>query len=228
MLLDEDPATLIHHTIGNFNIDPDKNAVGRINESLSALQQARDLRLREAESALRRLSRTLSTLKSQHAETTSTHSPTAHTNHILSLDTQKFRLAKTAADLEIENDHLSTTLLTLQAKLADLESQGLEGDDAEQSKRDMEDETLLRLKIYRSLKIDVEADGGAADRNGTGAAAAAAEAAAGADRGGAGVAGGAGFNKAIIRNPKKGDVHVVHIDPKFSRFFYANYFWGSM
>ena len=71
MLLDEDPATvctqesqsfrpsesnllqLIHHTIGNFNILPDKQAVSRINESLSALQQARDLRLREAESALK-------------------------------------------------------------------------------------------------------------------------------------------------------------------------------
>jgi len=69
MLLDEDPATvsfifkfsnattnkiqLIHHTIGNFNIQPDKLAVARINESLSTLQQARDLRVREAESAVK-------------------------------------------------------------------------------------------------------------------------------------------------------------------------------
>lgn len=44
---------LIHHTIGNFNIYPDKNALGRINDSLSTLQQARDLRLREAESKLK-------------------------------------------------------------------------------------------------------------------------------------------------------------------------------
>ncbi|KFY86519.1 hypothetical protein V498_07489 [Pseudogymnoascus sp. VKM F-4517 (FW-2822)] len=55
MLLDEDPATLIHHTIGNFNIQPDKLAVSRINESLSTLQQARDLRLREAENSLKTL-----------------------------------------------------------------------------------------------------------------------------------------------------------------------------
>lgn len=53
MLLDEDPATLIRHTLGNFNIVPDKSAVARINESLSTLQQARDLRVREAESALK-------------------------------------------------------------------------------------------------------------------------------------------------------------------------------
>lgn len=44
---------LIHHTIGNFNILPDKLAVARINESLSTLQQARELRLREAEGALK-------------------------------------------------------------------------------------------------------------------------------------------------------------------------------
>lgn len=53
MLLDEDPATLIHHTIGNFNITADRHAVSRINESLSTLQQARELRIREAESALK-------------------------------------------------------------------------------------------------------------------------------------------------------------------------------
>merc|ERR1711939_91652 len=56
MLPDEDPTTLIRHTIENFNIQPDKHAVARVNESLSTLQQARDLRVREAESALTQLS----------------------------------------------------------------------------------------------------------------------------------------------------------------------------
>lgn len=36
------------------------------------------------------------------------------------------------------------------------------------------------------------------------------------------------YSKAVIRNTSKGDVHVVNIDPKFSRFFYANYFWQTM
>ena len=36
------------------------------------------------------------------------------------------------------------------------------------------------------------------------------------------------YNKATIGNTKKGDVHVVNIDPKFSKFFYANYFWQTM
>jgi len=36
------------------------------------------------------------------------------------------------------------------------------------------------------------------------------------------------YNKATINNAKKGDVHVVNIDPKFSRWFYADYFWQTM
>ena len=56
----------------------------------------------------------------------------------------------------------------------------------------------LKLKVYRSLGIDVEADNAG------------------------------NYNKAVIRNNQKGDVHVVNIDPKFSRFFYANYFWQTM
>lgn len=57
----------------------------------------------------------------------------------------------------------------------------------------------LKLKVYRSLGIDVEAD----PQSGI-------------------------YNKAVIRNAAKGDVHVVNVDPKFSRFFYANYFWGTL
>lgn len=57
----------------------------------------------------------------------------------------------------------------------------------------------LKLKLYRTLGIDVEAD------QTTGQ-----------------------YNKAVIRNAAKGDVHVVNIDPKFSRQFYTNYFWRTM
>ncbi|KAI9718554.1 MAG: kinetochore-associated Ndc80 complex subunit spc24 [Candelaria pacifica] len=198
MLLDEDPATLIHHTIGNFNIQPDKLALGRINESLSTLQQARDLRVREAESALKKLARNFSTLQSHHSETVSSHNAADHASQILSLDTQKFRIAKTASDLEIEGERLEQELEGLKGKLQELEMQGVEGGEGERGKRELEDETLLKLKVYRSLGIDIESDNAG------------------------------NYNKAVIRNDKKGDVHVVNIDPKFSRFFYANYFWQTM
>jgi kinetochore protein Spc24, fungi type len=59
----------------------------------------------------------------------------------------------------------------------------------------------LRLKLYRTLGIDFEP--APADKPNM-------------------------LDRAVIRNMKKGDVHVVNIDPKFSRFFYANYLWGAM
>ncbi|KAE8444520.1 kinetochore-associated Ndc80 complex subunit spc24 [Mollisiaceae sp. DMI_Dod_QoI] len=198
MLLDEDPATLIHHTIGNFNIQPDKLAVSRINESLSTLQQARELRVREAESALKKLSRTLTTLNNHHLETLSSHSSTAHASEIATLDTQKFRIAKTANDLEIESERLSSQLVDLQARLQELELQGVDGGD--NARRGLvDDEITLKLKVYRGLGVDVEKDRESGE-----------------------------YSKAVIHNGRKGDVNIVNLDNKFSRYFYANYFWQQM
>ena len=56
----------------------------------------------------------------------------------------------------------------------------------------------LKLKVYRSLGIDIEPDSAG------------------------------NFTKATVRNRQKKDVHVVNIDPKFSRAFYANYFWSNL
>lgn len=50
---DQRAKQLVRHTINNFNITPDKVAVARVNESLSTLQQARELRLHDAENALK-------------------------------------------------------------------------------------------------------------------------------------------------------------------------------
>ncbi|KAL9031349.1 MAG: hypothetical protein Q9196_000604 [Gyalolechia fulgens] len=142
MLLDEDPATLIHHTIGNFNIQTDKIAIGRINESLSTLQQARDLRIRDAENALKKLSRNLQTLATQHSEAVSAHSSTDHASQIVELDTQKFRVAKAASDLEIEGERLEQELEGLKGRLQALDVQGIEGDEVMKAKREVEDPTM--------------------------------------------------------------------------------------
>ncbi|KAJ5508335.1 hypothetical protein N7527_010478 [Penicillium freii] len=198
MLLDEDPGTLIHHTIGNFNIHPDKQAVTRINDSLSTLQQSRDLRIREAESAMRKLSRHLNSLSTQHEEAVAVHDSGKHAAEIVELDTKKFRIAKAASELEIESERLESELEMLKERLVDLESQGLEGDETTRREREADDATILRLKIFRSLGVDIEPDEAG------------------------------NFSRAVIRNSRKGDVHVVNIDPKFSRFFYANYFWSTM
>jgi kinetochore protein Spc24 len=93
---------------------------------------------------------------------------------------------------------LSSQLADLQAKLQELELQGVEG--APTARRSLvEDEVLLKLKVYRSLGIEAERD----EESGE-------------------------YTKAVVRNGRKGDVHVVNMDNKFSKFFYANYFWQTL
>ncbi|QUC16663.1 uncharacterized protein UV8b_00904 [Ustilaginoidea virens] len=199
MLLPEDPATLIRHTVNNFNIQPDKLAVSRIGESLSTLQQARELRRRDMDARLRKLARQLATLAAQHAELEASHAAADHASSIAALDTRKFRTAKAAADAEVEAERLARQAADLAARLHELELQGVEGDDAARRRDAVDDEVLLRLKVYRSLGIDIERDG----RDGE-------------------------WTRAVVRNDRKGDVHVVNMDSRFSRYFYANYFWQTL
>ena len=109
----------------------------------------------------------------------------------------------------METERLQTQAADLAARLQELEMQGVDGGVDGAGAGGMgavEDEVLLRLKVYRSLGIEIERDGG---RDGGGG-------------------GGGEFNRAIIRNDRKGDVQIVNIDRKFSRFFYANYFWQNL
>lgn len=142
ILVSDSSAQLIHHTIGNFNIHPDKQAVTRINDSLSTLQQSRDLRMRDVESSLRKLSRHLHSLSTQHEEAVAVHDSGKHAAEIVELDTKKFRIAKAASELEIESERLESELEMLKERLADLEAQGLEGDEATRREREMDDATM--------------------------------------------------------------------------------------
>lgn len=128
--------------MGNFNIHPDKQAVTRINDSLATLQQSRELRIREAESSLRKLGRNLNSLHTQHEEAVVVHDSSRHAEEIVELDTKKFRIAKAASDLEIESERLESELDMLKERLADLEAQGLEGDEATRREREADDATM--------------------------------------------------------------------------------------
>lgn len=182
--------------------------MSRVGESLSTLQQARELRLRDAESSLKKLARQLGGLSQRHAELVATHDAAEHASAIASLDSHKFRVAKAASDAEAEAERTALQHADLAARLQELELQGVEGGGAGGDegggggarRRDfVDDEVLLRLKVYRSLGIDIERD----DKDGE-------------------------WARAVIRNDRKGDVHVVNMDKKFSRYFYANYFWKTL
>ncbi|KAK8223984.1 kinetochore protein-like protein spc24 [Phyllosticta capitalensis] len=198
MLLDEDPATLIHQCASNFNIAPDRSALSRITTSQSHLSAFRQHHLQDQQTTLQALLRKLSALQSQQNLAAAQHNPGEHASEILRLDTEKFRVAKQVNDLEIEEERLSQELERLKGELEDVEAQGVEGGERKVDLAE-EDAVVLKLRAYRSLGIDVEADPTTGN-----------------------------YNKAVIRNAAKGDVHVVNIDPKFSRFFYAKYFWDTM
>jgi kinetochore protein Spc24, fungi type len=114
----------------------------RINESLATMQQSREHRIREAESALRKLSRNLKALETHHEETVASHDPAKHASEIIELDTQKFRIAKAASELEIESERLEGELEMLKERLAELDVQGLEGDETARREREADDATM--------------------------------------------------------------------------------------
>ncbi|KAF4587509.1 kinetochore protein SPC24 [Ophiocordyceps camponoti-floridani] len=198
MLLAEDPATLIHHTINNFNVQCDKQAVARANDSLATLQQGREKHLRDTTTVLRRLARQHAALTAHHADLVNAHAAADHASKIATLDTRKFRTAKSASDAEGEAERLEAVAADLAARLAELEARDVEGGLVASRGDAVDDEVLLRLKVYRSLGIEIERDGEGE------------------------------WSRAVIRNERRGDVHVVNMDKKFSRFFYANYFWQTV
>ncbi|KAG5519894.1 hypothetical protein PMAC_000171 [Pneumocystis sp. 'macacae'] len=139
----------------------------------------------------RGLQRQLELLKSSAQASQNSPSRAEHASVILAMDREKFSLAKNINELELSINTLDATYSRLKEELEQLESE----DVMDETERMTDDSTLLRLKIYRMLGIDlVEDDAG-------------------------------GYTKAIIRNKNNSDVHAVSIEPRYSHFFYSNYLW---
>ena len=88
------------------------------------------------------LSRNLATMSQQHSETVSNQNSEDHASRIVELDTQKFRIAKAASDLEIEGERLEQELKGLKQDLHELDEQGIEGDELTRAKREGDDPTM--------------------------------------------------------------------------------------
>lgn len=71
------------------------------------------------------------------------HDSGKHAAEIVELDTKKFRIAKAASESEIESERLESELEMLKERLADLESQGLEGDETTRREREADDATMF-------------------------------------------------------------------------------------
>ncbi|KAI5779237.1 Spc24 subunit of Ndc80-domain-containing protein [Geopyxis carbonaria] len=192
VLLEEEPSKLLAALAANFDITSDTRAVARINDELATLRAARAKQADELRSHLRLLTRKADVAEQSVASSEAALRARNHGANMVALDREKFALAKSVNEIESNTHALEGQLARLREELEEVDAE----DPEERAVLESEDGTLLKLKVYRSLGIDVQEDGAG------------------------------GYNKAVIRNPNKGDVHVVNIENKFSPFFYANYFWN--
>ena len=81
-------------------------------------------------------------MSQQYNETAASQNSIDHASHIVELDTQKFRIAKAASDLEIEGERLEQELEGLKSQLHELDVQGAEGDEAARARREVDDPTM--------------------------------------------------------------------------------------
>lgn len=81
-------------------------------------------------------------MSQQYNETIASHNSIDHASQIVELDTQKFRFAKAASDLEIEGERLEQELEGLKSRLHELDVQGVEGDEAARARREVDDPTV--------------------------------------------------------------------------------------
>ena len=88
------------------------------------------------------MSRNFAIMSQQHSETVSSQSSTDHASQIVELDTQKFRAAKAASDLEIEGERLEQELEGLKSRLHDLEVEGVGGGELARVKKEVDDPTM--------------------------------------------------------------------------------------
>ncbi len=81
-------------------------------------------------------------MSNQYNDTLASHNDIDHASQIVELDTQKFRIAKAASDLEIEGERLEQELKGLRGRLQELELQGVEGDEQARASREVDDPTM--------------------------------------------------------------------------------------
>lgn len=117
-----------------------------------------------------------------------------HVDLIHQLDREKFALAKAINELESTNDHNSAGLLKLKRELEEL----IDEDVLDTATSDVEDSTLLKLKVFRSLGVSFDGD-----RPET-------------------------HTKALIQSSTQNNLYTLSLDKQYSNFFISNYIWDKM
>jgi kinetochore protein Spc24 len=187
---------LLKSTVDNFEIDEDVQTFDRIDESKKRLREKRERKLDESRDVLKSLSRRLELAKQSAEESKNSAAQKEAAEETMRLEREKFSLAKSINDLE--SDYASN-YATLE-KLKD-EQEYLNNQDVEETVSPyVEDSTILKLKLYRSLGIWFEGE----DENIE------------------------STNKALVQSTQTSNVHMIHLDQKYSNHFVANYLWERL
>lgn len=191
----EEHIQLLTQTIENFDIEGDIQTLDRIEDEIRRLRDRRETKLDEARTVLQSLSRKLEI--SRAASENSAHAEAQHqfSQESMKLERQKFSIAKSINELESIYESNISTLDKLKEELTRLESE----DVVVSAGALVEDSTILRLKLYRSLGISF--DGDRVDN----------------------------VSKALIQSSSTNNVQVFQLDKNnYSNYFVSNYLWEKL
>lgn len=149
---EEEYLPLVQYTLENFDIQEDLDKWDNIQNKIRETHNNRRGKLDEMGSTLRSLSRQLELAKASMQEAQSKADTANISQELKNLDKEKFLLAKSINEIEQQN----ASSLTLIDQLT-LELQRLENEDSSQAlTQDIDDAEILKLKVYRSLGIELE------------------------------------------------------------------------
>ncbi|TGZ84725.1 Spc24-domain-containing protein [Ascodesmis nigricans] len=192
-ILDDDPCELLASLVDNFDIRADTRSLTRITDNLTQLRTTREKIVIDQRNVLRLLSRKAEVAESSLQSSLSAAKERKHSEKMLTAEREKFNLAKAVNELESTTHALEGQLARLRKEL-----EGIEAVDVLKEEVEGDDGITLKLRLYRSLGIELEEDE-------------------------AGV-----WTKAVVRNPRKGEVGVIKIEDGTSPAFYADYFWKQL
>lgn len=142
-------------TLNNFEIAPDIQALSRIANILNDIQSKRRTKIDEASDTLRALERNLELSKSSLEQLENAQASSDLSSKMLTLDREKFALARNVNEMESSIQNLEAQLQRLKDEAAMLQEQDLT--DVHLS-AGSDDVTYLKLKCYRALGIDLVKD----------------------------------------------------------------------
>lgn len=147
----EEPRLLISQTLANIQSASDLYTIHKISNASRHISETRQKQRQDTRQTLRSLSRQLELAKANAERPAGAQDEFQHSNTMVELDREKFSLAKNINELE-------QSVASLDAQLARLKEEWNKGEEEQVEDEFPVDQTVLKLKICRSLGFDLVED----------------------------------------------------------------------